>query len=166
MEIVLQGIPAISTNSHFESTYSYVSENHFSIDLLTCALFADLNFTNSTSDSWPNITDTCIQESPDDIAMNLYHTTPSGPGRSLTAAQCQTYEQIMQCRMDCLLTFDLLIPNSEKFGYVYLIAISCNKILFTTSIGSIFNNQNNIEPTFTSKSSAETIGIMFVIIEF
>ena len=126
-----------------------------SIDIPACRLFGDLDF-NSTNftNSWPNITDTCIQQSFDNIAMLLYHT-PSGPGRPLTVAQCQTYVQTMQCRMDCLLTFDLLNPNSKQFAYIHLRAISCNETLFTTSIGNIFSNRNNIQPTFTPRQLAE-----------
>ena len=87
--------------------------------------------------------------------MFLYRTSPSGPGLPLAAAQCQTYVQTMQCRMDCLLTFDLLTPNIIRFGYIHLRAISCNETLFTTSIGTIFNNRNNIQPTFTARQLVE-----------
>ena len=146
----------IHIDNHFP--FSSVAEIYFndSIKVLACRLFSDLDFNSiNFPNSWPNITDTCIQQSPDGIAM-LYHTTPSGPGRSLTAAQCQTYEQIAQCRMDCLLTFELSVGSMELFGYIHLRAISCNETLFTTSIGNIFNNQNNIQPIFTARQSVES----------
>ena len=52
-------------------------------------------------------------------------------------------------------TFDLLNPNSKQFAYIHLRAISCNETLFTTSIGNIFSNRNNIQPTFTPRQLAE-----------
>ena len=92
-----------------------------------------------------------MKQSPDGIECC---TIPHLPGRSLTAAQCQTYEQIAQCRMDCLL--ELSVGSMELFGYIHLRAISCNETLFTTSIGNIFNNQNNIQPIFTARQSVES----------
>ena len=135
-----------------------MAEIYFSINISACRLFGDLDF-NSTNftNSWPNITDTCIQQSPNEEIAKLYHTTPSGPGRPLIAAQCQTYVQTMQCRMDCLLTFELSVGSMEFFGYIHLRAISCNETLFTTSIGNVFNSQNNIQLTFTARQIVKGI---------
>ena len=135
---------------------SSAAERHFnsSINHATCVLFGDLDFNNSTPDSWPNITSTCIEGS-NDFIKGLLRMTVSGQGRPLTAAQCQSYtdEHTMQCRMDCLLGFLLVIPNNvEKSGYIHLRAISCNQTLFTTSLSTVFNNANNIQPSFTSRS--------------
>ena len=59
----------------FLSLFRSVAEIYFSdsINIPTCRLFGDLDF-NSTNftNSWPNVTDTCIQQSPDYIAI-LYH---------------------------------------------------------------------------------------------
>ena len=68
----------IHIDNHFP--FSSVAEIYFndSIKVLACRLFSDLDFNSiNFPNSWPNITDTCIQQSPDGIAM-LYHTTPSG----------------------------------------------------------------------------------------
>ena len=135
--------------------FSSAAEIHFdsSINHAMCVLFGDLEFTNSTPDSWPDITATCVVGSSD---LNiLSRMTVSGQGCPLTAAQCQIYtdEQTVQCRMDCLLGFLTVIPNNvEKSGYIHLRSISCNQTLFTTSINTIFNNVNNIQPSFTSRS--------------
>ena len=140
--------------SCFCVNFSSAAEIHFnsSINHATCILFGDLDFTNSTSDSWPDITATCIEGSSD--LSTLPRMTVSGQGRPLTAAQCQTYtdQQSMQCRMDCLLTFMIVIPNyGEKPGYIHLRNISCNQTLFTASINTVFNNANNIQPSFTPR---------------
>ena len=134
--------------------FSSAAKIHFnsSINHETCFLFGDLDFTNSTPDSWPDITATCIEGLSDlDILSRM---TVSGQGRPLTAAQCQTYtdEQSMQCRMDCLLSFLIVIPNNvETSGYIHLRSISYNQTLFITSINTIFNNANNIQPSFTPR---------------
>ena len=134
--------------------YSSAAEVHFnlSINHATCLLFGDLDFTNSTPDSWPNITATCIGGS---YRLHiLSRITVSGQGHPLTATQCQTYtdEESMQCRMDCLLSFLIVIPNNvEKPGYIHLRSISCNQTLFTTSMNTVFNNVNNIQPSFTPR---------------
>ena len=122
--------------------FSSAAEIHFnsSINHATCILFGDLDFTNSTPNSWPDITATCIVGSSD--LSSLSRMTVSGQGRPLTAAQCQTYtdEQTVQCRMDCLLTFLIVIPNNiETSGYIYLRSITCNQTLFTASINTVFN---------------------------
>ena len=131
-----------------------VAQTYFSdsINILACRLFGDLDFnsTNSTN-SWPNITDTCIQQLDLDIRAFFYHTTVRGLGLPLIAAQCQIYEQIMQCRMDCLLTFLFSGGNMDLLGYIHLRAISCNETLFNTSIDTIFNNANNIQPSFVPR---------------
>ena len=134
---------------------SSAAEVHFnsSINHATCVLFGDLDFTNSTPDSWPNITATCIEGSSD---LNiLSRMTVSGQGRPLTAAQCQTdtvHEQSIQCRMDCLLAFLFILPNNvEKSGYIHMRSISCNQTLFTTNMSTVFNNVNNIQPSFTPR---------------
>ena len=117
-----------------------------------CVLVGDLDFSNSTPDLWTNITATCIVGS-SDLSI-LSRMTVSGQGCLLTAGQCQTYtdQQSMQCRMDCLLSFLIVIPNNvETSGYIHLRSISCNQTLFTTSINTIFNNANNIQPSFTPK---------------
>ena len=123
-----------------------------SINIPACRLFGDLDFnsTNSTN-SWPNITDTCIQQLELDIRAFLYRSTVRGPGHPLTAAKCQIYKQTMQCRMDCLLTFLFLGGTMDLFGYIHLRAISCNETLFNTSIDTIFNNANNIQPSFVPR---------------
>ena len=134
--------------------FSSAAEIHFnsSINHATCVLFGDLDFTNSTPDSWPDITASCIEGS-SGLHM-LSRMTVHGQGRPLTAAQCQTYtdEQTIQCRMDCLLGFWIIIPNNvEKSGYFHLRSISCNQTLFTASINTVFNNVNNIQPSFTPR---------------
>ena len=139
----------------FDCFYSSAAEIHFnsSINHTTCFLFGDLDFSNSTPDSWPNITATCIVGLSD---LNIFsRMTVSGQGRPLTAAQCQTYtdEQSMQCRMDCLLAFLTVTPNNvEKSGYIHLRSISCIRTLFITSINAVFNNVYNIQPIFTPRS--------------
>ena len=134
------------------------AETYFSdsIDILACRLFGDLDFnsTNSTN-SWPNITDTCIQQLELNIRAFLYRSTVRRPGHPLTAAQCQIYELTMQCRMDCLLTFLFLGGTMDLFGYIHLRAISCNETLFNTSIDTIFNNANNIQPSFVPRQLVE-----------
>ena len=135
--------------------YSLAAEIHFnsSINHATCFLFGDLDFINSTPASWPDITATCI-EGLSDLNI-LSRMTVSGQGRPLTAVQCQTYtdQQSMQCRMDCLLSFLIVIPNNvETSGYIHLRSISCNQTFFTTSVNTVFNNANSIQPSFTPRS--------------
>ena len=136
------------------SSSSSVALTYFddSINIPACWVFGNLDFnsTNSTN-SWPNITDTCIQQLDLDIRALLYHSTVRGPGEPLTAAQCQIYELTMQCRMDCLLTFLFSAGSMDLLGYIHLRVISCNETLFNTSIDTIFNNANNIQPSFVPR---------------
>ena len=74
----------------------------------------------------------------------------------LTDSEHSVRHMYRPCNLDCLLTFDLLNPNSKQFAYIHLRAISCNETL-STSIGNIFSNRNNIQPTFTPRQLAEKI---------
>ena len=151
--IALQGKhTAAYINNVFSSSSEALTYFNDSINIPACRMFGDLEFnsTNSTN-SWPDITDTCIQQLELNIRALLYHSTVSGPGEPLTATQCQIYEQTMQCRMDCLLTFLISSGSMDLFGYIHLRAISCNETLFNTSINTIFNNANNIQPSFVPR---------------
>ena len=141
---------------YFSSSSVALTYLNDSINILACRLFGDLDFnsTNSTN-SWPNITDTCIQQLEVNVRAFFYHITVRGLGLPLIAAQCQIYEQIMQCRMDCLLTFLFSGGSMDLFGYIHLRAISCNETLFNTSINTIFNNANNIQPSFVPRQLVE-----------
>ena len=148
-QFVLQYLP---------STLSSNAEIHFnsSIDLSDCALFGDLDFTTSDSSSWANITRMCISGTAGFVI--LLRQTVAGSGHPLSAAQCQYYtlpgdQGPCLCRMDCLLTFQFENSNPVKFGYIHLRNISCNQDLFRDNINDLFNNENNIHPSFTSRSS-------------
>ena len=148
---------------YLPSTLSSNAEIHFnsSIDLSDCALLGDLEFTTSNSSSWANITRMCISE----VAgfAILLRNTGSGSGHPLSAAQCQYYtfpgdQEPCLCRMDCLLTFQLRNSNPVvKLGYIHLRNISCNQDLFYYNTNDLFNNENNTDPSFASRSSGCSI---------
>ena len=121
----------------FSSSSVALTNFNDSINILACRLFGDLDFnsTNSTN-SWPDITDTCIQQLEIDIRAFLYRSTVRGPGQPLSAALCHIYEQTMQCKIDCLLTFLFSGGSIKLFGYIHLRGISCNETLFNISMNT------------------------------
>ena len=140
-------------------TLSSLVEEIVFIDPSLCTWLGEFDFTINTPvpELWPEVTTACIQHSSDTL-MHFSRMTPSGPGYPLTAAQCQEYHdgRETKCRMDCWLSFSLLIPTARsKLGYIYLRGISCNQTVFNSSLSAVFNNPENVQPTFITARSAK-----------
>lgn len=136
----------------------------------SCAIFGELDFTDSTSNnSWDAIADTCITETMILQCLLLRQQSHDTQPHPLIDGRCQSYtffndENMCQYRMDCLLRF-LTNTTSNQYGYIHLRNISSDQLLFEAAITDLFNTSQNPLFTFsnTSKDCPKGKGIAITV---